>query len=136
MMSVSAEGASAAWASTASIASSTLRSGAAAMVRTLLVKRRPLLSSAASVKVPPISMPRRCCVPIRSQSSRTFTWRFVGGLCNSGEAGIRIGDALAVLVGTADRLINFYADLRRRRLGEDEVSVFARRTDRGYQGER
>src|SRR5215831_19193883 len=62
MMSESAEGGSAASASTASIASRTLRSGAADMVRTLLVKRRPPLSSAASVKVPPISTPRRCCM--------------------------------------------------------------------------
>ena len=59
MMIESAEAGMRASASTALIAAITPRSGAAGVVNTFAVKRRPPLSSATSVKVPPMSTPRR-----------------------------------------------------------------------------
>src|SRR5216683_4868276 len=63
MTSATCAGAMLAAASTACIASSTPRSGAADVVRILAVQRRPPASSATSVKVPPMSTPRRAVLP-------------------------------------------------------------------------
>src|SRR5215471_18028449 len=71
---------------TARIAASTPRSGALAVVRILEVKRRSPSSSATSVKVPPISTPRRAvgagdvtrCLKKSAEAADAPCWRPLG----------------------------------------------------------
>src|ERR1700722_12282545 len=59
-------------------------------------------------------------------SLRAFARRYVGGLGDAGEAGVRIGDPHPGRIGSADRLIHLRADFGRRALGQHDGSVAAR----------